>query len=783
MWSLPEFGTSVIYAVLVAAAYTFAVALAAGRGHPRLLTSARLGAYATCALVLLGVLMLTYAFVSHDFRIRYVSHYSDRSMPTIYLITSLWGGQDGSLLWWSFLLACYTAICLTWLKGRYRQLQPYVIATLMVIISFFAVLMLFAANPFEASIAGARPDGEGLNPLLQNYWMIIHPPALYTGFVGCSIPFAFCVAALVTGRLDNEWIVAVRKWMLFAFLFLSIGNGLGMAWAYEELGWGGFWAWDPVENAACLPWFTASAYVHSTMIQERRNILKVWNVFLICFTFLLTIFGTFLTRAGIITSVHSFAQSDIGRYFLWFIGLAGAASLALGVWRAKELRANAEIESVASREAMFVVNNWALLGGMTFILASTMYPKLSELWGENTTVGPSFFNRWMGPIGLVIFLLMGLAPLFGWRKTSNEALKRALYAPVGAFIGMTLLHIVFGKSLGYPAFVEKDPLFAGAIGSLFQKIASAAPVLTIGLAAFNVAVIVQEFYRGAAARMRTAGQRNAKESVAVALYRLVDKNRRRYGGYIVHLGICGMFVGFVGTAWNIDQETSLLPNQTTRVGRYEMTYLGSRMCPGNPRCSPEEQADLTKRMVFADLQLKRDGKDLGILSPAKFIFHKSPEGPTTEVAMRRSLREDVYTIVGTVDPQSKRATFKFHINPFVTWIWLGISVLVVGAAISLWPDVSLGSSRAWAFARAGGSVAAGTMLSIWLAMTPGSAYARERPDKARPVLRVESPLPRLVHSGAIWAPVLGLGLGLASAGSLSRRKRNSSLEAPTPPQS
>jgi hypothetical protein len=240
MWqSLPEFGTGVLYAVLVTAAYTFAVALAAGRGQPRLLQSARYGAYATAALTLFAVALLAYAFITHDFRIRYVARYSDRSMPTGYLFTALWGGQDGSLLWWTFLLAGYTAACVAWLRGRYRHLQPYVIATLMAIFGFFGVLMLFAANPFEASIAGARPDGEGLNPLLQNYWMVIHPPSLYMGFVGCSVPFAFCVAALATGRLDNEWIVAVRKWMLFAFLFLSIGNGLGMAWAYEELGWGG----------------------------------------------------------------------------------------------------------------------------------------------------------------------------------------------------------------------------------------------------------------------------------------------------------------------------------------------------------------------------------------------------------------------------------------------------------------------------------------------------------------------------------------------------------------
>lgn len=771
MWeSLPEFGTGVVYAILICAAYTFAVSLAAGRGHPRLLQSARMGAYATSATVLFAVLLLTYAFVSHDFRIRYVTRYSDRSMSTTYLLTSLWGGQDGSLLWWSLLLSGYVTACVMWLKGKYRQLQPYVIATLMVIVAFFAVLMLFSANPFEASIAGARPDGDGLNPVLQNYWMIIHPPSLYTGFVGCSVPFAFCVAALVTGRLDNEWIVAVRKWMLFAFLFLSIGNVLGMAWAYEELGWGGFWAWDPVENAACLPWFTASAYVHSTMIQERRNMLKVWNVVLICVTFLLTIFGTFLTRAGIITSVHTFAQSDIGTYFLWFIGLVFAVSAGLLVWRLPQLRGKAELESVASREAMFVINNWALLGGMTFILCATMYPKLSELWDETTTVGPTFFNRWMAPIGLVIFALMGLAPLFGWRKTSDDALKKALRFPLAAFVGGIVVHVLFGPSLGYPPLVARDPMFPGVVGELLQKISSAAPVITFALVVFNLAVIAQEFYRGVVARRSSAVKRGEPEGVLLALFRLLDKNRRRYGGYIVHIGICAMFLGFLGGSWNIDREVGLMPGQSVKLGAYELTYAGSRMCPGNPRCSPVEQADLGKRMIFAELDVTRDGKPLGRLEPAKFIFNKSPESPTTEVSMRRSLREDLYAVLGTVNPESKRATFKLHVNPMVSWIWVGLLILMAGTGVSLWPEVALGGSRFWAFSKAGAVAATGIMFSIYLAMSPSLASAEPRPRSAPLAMIARSPLPRLLHSGAWVAPVAGLALGFGVSRLLTRKK-------------
>src|ERR1041385_4749964 len=544
MWdSLPVFGTGLLYLVLVVAAYTFAVAVAAGRGEARLLESARRGAYATSALVAVGVMVLAYAFVTHDFRIRYVTHYSDRSMPKLYLLTSLWGGQDGSLLWWSLLLSIYTAGAVAWLKGRYRELQPYIIATLMVIIAFFSILMLFSANPFETNIAGARPDGEGLNPLLQNYWMIIHPPSLYTGFVGCSVPFSFAIAALVSGRLDNEWIVAVRKWMLFAWIFLSIGNALGMAWAYEELGWGGYWAWDPVENAACLPWFTASAFVHSTMIQERRNMLKIWNVVLIVITFLLTIFGTFLTRAGLISSVHAFAQSDIGVFFLWFIGLALAVSVGLIVYRLPLLRSRGQIEAVLSREAAFVVNNWLLLGIMTFILIATIFPRISEwLWKETVTVGPPFFNRWMVPLGLSLLLLMGVGPLFGWRKTSNVSLKRAFAFPSAVAGTVMVLHIALGGRFGFPAFVGQDRFYPGILGILLQKIGAAAPLATITLAAFNFAVVLQKYYRGVRARRR----KHDSEGVLEALYHVIDKSRRRYGGYIVHVGIGLIFFRFCG---------------------------------------------------------------------------------------------------------------------------------------------------------------------------------------------------------------------------------------------
>ncbi len=717
MWeSLPEFGTGVLYAVLVAAAYTFAVSVAAGRGRPRLLQSARLGAYGTCGLVMLGVVLLAYAFITHDFRIRYVARYSDRSMTTPYLFTALWGGQDGSILWWLFLLSGYIAACVRWLEGKYRLLQPYVIATLMVIVGFFAVLMLYSANPFETTIAGARVDGDGLNPLLRNYYMIIHPPSLYMGFVGCSIPFAFAIAALITGRLDSEWVNAVRKWMLFAWMFLSIGNALGMKWAYEELGWGGYWAWDPVENAACLPWFTATAYVHSTMIQERRNTLKVWNVALICITFFLTIFGTFLTRSGLISSVHSFAQSDIGTYFAWFMGLIVATCAGLINWRLPQLRAQGRIESVLSREAAFVVNNWALLGATSFIAVATIWPLVTEFFqGQQATVGPPFYNRWMTPIGVIILALMATAPLLGWRKTSDVSLKRAFRLPTIVMFVTLVLHVALGKRVGFPAYVLDPATYRGAVGAVVQQLSAITPAITVALVSFNFAVVYQEFLRGVRAR-----RKNAAEGVFEALLTLVKKSRRRYGGYIVHVGIGLMYLGFCGKAWELEKEASLLPGQSAEVGDYKLTYRGSR-----------REVDMEKQMIFADMDVQRNGKTVDQVHPAKFIYNESAMGPTTEVSQINSLRDDLYVVVGSIDTESKRATFRIHVNPLVAFIWIGVLVLILGAATSLWPDVSLREVGAWSYVRATAGLTSAIMFAIILASSPAAAIENDRDVLAR----------------------------------------------------
>jgi cytochrome c-type biogenesis protein CcmF len=705
--SLPEFGTAVLYGVLVAAAYTLAVGLAAGRGRPRLLQAARLGAYGTVSLVGLAVLVLAYAFVSHDFRIAYVAHYSDRGMTTPYLIAALWGGQDGSLLWWLFLTSMFSGICVVWLRRRYLELQPYVIATLMGIVLFFGMLMIFAANPFATSVAGAPIEGQGLNFQLRNFYMIIHPPSLYIGFTSSAVPFAFAVAALATGRLDNEWIVATRKWMLFSWLFLSIGNCLGMLWAYEELGWGGPWAWDPVENAAFLPWLTATAYVHSIMIQERRGMMKVWNVFLICMTFFLTIFGTFLTRSGLIASVHSFAQSGIGIWFVYFMGIIAALCISLVVYRLPRLRAEGNLDSILSREAAFVGNNWGFLSLMVFIAVATVWPRISEwLLNQKSTLGPTFYNMWIPPLAITVLGLMGVAPLLGWRKTSPELFKKSFRGPLAAMGAMGLAHLFLGKRYGFPAFIQTDPIYPGALGNALARAASTYPFFVMLVVVFNLAVVAQEFARGVVAR-----QRVKSEWVPVALWNLVAKSRRRYGGYVVHVGIAVMFIGFAGRGWGIDKEVSLMPGQNVAVEEYTVTYAGPRM-----------EVDNEKRMIFADVDVQRLGQPVGRISPAKFIYKTSPEAPSTEVARYITVRNDLYMIIGMVNPQTKIAAFQIHVNNLISFIWFGAGILIFGALISMWPDVSLEEAGAFGYIRAAASVAAAVMFGFLLAGSSALAY-------------------------------------------------------------
>jgi cytochrome c-type biogenesis protein CcmF len=815
--TFPAFAQSLLLAAMVVASYTFAVALSAGgSGRLRTLQAARFGAYGTVAVIGVAVLCLAYAFVTHDFRIRYVAHYSDRSMPISYLLTALWGGQDGSLLWWLFLLSAYIGACVWWLGRRYLELQPYVIATLMAIVLFFCVLMAFAANPFATNLSGARADGEGLNPALQNYWMIIHPPCLYTGFVGCSVPFAFGVAALVTGRLDHEWIVASRKWMLFAWMFLGVGNTLGMLWAYEQLSWGGYWGWDPVENAAFMPFLAASAYVHSVMIQERRGLLKVWNVFLIGLTFFLTIYGTFLTRSGMIASVHSFAQSSIGTYFVGFLLLMVVFSATLVMWRWPELRdvppsrrlrqaalaagwlvigvclpglifvwrlpiaagwkviaiaslagaavfvaleivfrrmtagldltaRRPEIESVFSREFTFLLNNWVLCSLLFFILVATSFPLISEaLTGEKVTVGPQFYKVWVQPLGITLLFLMGVGTLFGWKKTGPDALRRAFRAPSLTLLAAVVLHLALGRRLGFPAIVWSDAIYPGAMGAVLRAFNAVTPLLGFSFCAFNIAVIVQEFVVLLRSRSKTGAGRSTPAllwwlgglpGLVHTLLSLPPASRRRYGGYVVHFGIVLMFIGFAGQSWNIDHEVSLYPNQTAEVGDYAITYRGAKM-----------DVDTSKRTIAAEIEVSKHGRMLWHLRPAKLIYKKQPEAPQTEAAIGHGLRDDVYISLGTINPSNKLADLQVHINPLVSWIWLGCVILIAGSMVCMWPQLEPGESRVWVGARGVAATAASVFLGIMLAATP-AARAQSTggmPDTNTGTVRIDNDTERSV---------------------------------------
>ncbi len=727
MWnSLPEFGTGVLCAILVAAAYTFSVALAAGGGRPRLLQAARSGAFGTIALVGLAVLVLAYAFVSHDFRLDYVARYSDRTMSTPWLIAALWGGQDGSLLWWLFLTAFFSGVCTAWLKGRYRDLQPYVIATQMSVLIFLAILMLFAANPFRTQIGGASPDGAGLNYQLRNFYMIIHPPSLYIGFTSCAVPFSFAIAALVTGRLDNEWIIATRKWMLFSWLFLAIGNALGMLWAYEELGWGGYWAWDPVENAAFLPWLTASAYVHSTMVQERRGMLKMWNVILICLTFFLTYFGTFLTRSGLIASVHAFAQSSIGNYFAVYMILIIAVSTALILRRADKLKSDGVFDAWLSREFTFLMNNWALVGLMVFIALATVWPRISEwLLNQKATVGPTFYNAFIPPVALVLIFLMGTAPLLGWRKTSARLFYQSFTFPIAAMVAAGAAHVAFGTKLGFPAFVVSEPVKESALWLRLAWLQGKLPLVTIMLVTYNIAVVLQEFYRGIAAR-----RRSKPESVFVALTRLVSKSRRRYGGYIVHVGIAVMFFGFAGRAWGLDKEANLGPNETMTIGEYSMTYRGTH-----------RDVDHEKTAVVTDIDVMKGGALVGQIHPARFIYKASPDQPSTEIGRFSTPKNDLYVVVGMINPETKAASVQAHVNPLVSFVWCGVMILIVGALVAMWPEATHAEAEAGAFSyvRALGTAGTMVMLSVVLALAPSYAYGQQQEMKREGFVEEQTP--------------------------------------------
>ena len=645
---MPELGRLAVCLALLCALVSVIVSVRGAltrRGD--LVRAGEHAAYAVFGLVALAVVLLLRALLSHDFSLEYVAAYSSSTLPTNYVFAALWGGQKGSLLFWSFMLSLFATIVQLQNRERNRELMPWVTATMMTVAVFFLGLVTFITDPFERLPTPAF-EGADLNPLLQNYWMMIHPPSLYTGYVSASVPFAFAIAALATGRLGDQWIRSTRRWALFSWFFLSLGNLFGAMWAYEVLGWGGYWAWDPVENAAFMPWLVSTAYLHSVMIQEKKDMLRVWNMVLVLLTFSLTIFGTFLTRSGVISSVHSFTQSGLGPFFIGFLLLVLLTAGGLVAYRLPELRTAGTIESFFSRESAFLFNNLILVGIAFAVFWGTVFPVLSE-WvrGVKITVGPPFFNRVNAPLGLVLLILMGIGPVIAWRRATPRNLWRAFAFPVGS-----------GLVAGAVLLVGGIP-FGGA------WLAFTAGVFALG-------TIVQEFWRGVRAR-----QAMLHESAPRALGRLVGKNRRRYGGYIIHVGIVSIFVGIAASSvFRVEAQQTMKVGDEMRVGRYTLRY---------DRIDSQENGHVAR--TAAVLPVFVDGRQIDTLMPEK-RFYKKPKQPTTEVANRSTLREDLYVVLGSYDPQTELVTIQAYVNPLVVWIWLGGLILALGTAVAVWPTAA-----------------------------------------------------------------------------------------------
>jgi cytochrome c-type biogenesis protein CcmF len=685
---MPSLGSLSLLAAFVVCSYAIAASVAGSRRRSRPLIESGVGAlYLVAGLMTVASAVIVHAFVANDYSIKYVQRYSDAGLPIFYKITSYWGGLDGSLLFWVFLLSVFGALAVAFNRERQRELIPYVVATIAAVEMFFIFLMVVHSDPFETFLVERPSAGRGLTPLLQNFYMAIHPPALYIGFVGMTIPFAFGMAALITGNLDDSWLRAVRRWTMVSWFFLSFGLVLGMLWAYEELGWGGYWGWDPVENAGLLPWFTATAFLHSVIVQERRGMLRVWNVTLVIVTFFLTIFGTFMTRSGVVQSVHAFGEDRaLAWMFTAFMALVIVVSLGLVWHRLPLLRSRNELDSLVSREAAFLANNWILLFAAFLVLFATMFPTLSEaVTGQRLTVGPPFFNKWMAPIGLALLFLTGVGPLLAWRKSTPSNLRHQFLWP---------------------------SLFALVVSAVFVTLGVRvwSSGLCFALSAFVAATLWQEFWRGTQVRRAATGTDRL-----TALVGLVARSPRRYGGYLVHLGIVLMFLGFAGEGFKLSEQALLKPGQQVSVGRYTVRHDSVRI-----------DDDGQKQMVVGRITIGRDGERIGEIRPARWFYRGREEEPTTEVAIRRGFSEDLYVVLAGYDVQPESATYEITVNPLVNWIWAGFGILAIGTAIALMPETAL----AFAIARVPVNAAAATVLLLLLAPAAANAQHVESPASA-----------------------------------------------------
>jgi cytochrome c-type biogenesis protein CcmF len=646
---MENLGSLALLLALCLAVYAVAASVAGRlKRNPFLIHSAERSVYAICSLTTLASALLVYAFFASDFRLAYVAAHSNRTMPAMYKFAAWWGGQEGSLLFWSWLLSVYAAVAVFLNRRKHRDMMPYVTAILMATQSFFLVMNNFVVSPFQVlaqdKLVIAVPDGNGLNPLLQYPAMAIHPPMLFLGYVGFTVPFAFAMGSLITRQPGDSWIATTRRWTIVTWLFQSCGILLGASWAYAVLGWGGYWAWDPVENASLLPWLSATAFLHSVMMQEKKGMMKVWNMVLIASTFFLCIFGTFLTRSGVVSSVHSFAQSPIGKYFVVYLAVGIAATIYLILDRLDYLKSESQLESVISRESSFLFNNLILLASCFAVLWGTLFPVISEAaTGEKISLDAAWFNRLMIPIGLFLLFLTGVGPLFAWRRTSADSLRRNFLIP-GA-VSLALIVVLF--ALGVRHFYA---------------------LISFGFCLFVALTVVIEFYRGA----RAISAKNQMNLVR-ATVELTHRNTRRYGGYLVHMGIVLMFVGFTGAAFNQDLTAQVTVGDHMKIGHYDLKVREIR-----------EGENENYAWHHAVVEVNKNGSFLGTLEPERRLYRSSNQG-TSEVAIRRRVNEDLYLNFAGMSDDGSKAVIQAYIFPLVGWIWIGALVLVFGSLVALVP--------------------------------------------------------------------------------------------------
>jgi cytochrome c-type biogenesis protein CcmF len=643
---MAEFGTFTLLLALAAATWSAVTAVLGHRsGDARLVRSAAAGLNGALLSLTVAMGVLLTLFLTRDFSVRYVAEYSDSHLPIPYTVAAVWAGQNGSLLFWAWVLAGAAALTGWRYRDRHRELLPIVLFVLALVLVAFTALVVATSNPFQR--LGFTPsEGAGLNAMLQNWGQLYHPPATFLGYVGFTVPFAFSIAALVTGRLDTEWVRAIRPWVLWSWILLGLGILLGARWAYTELGWGGYWAWDPVENVSLLPWLTATAYLHSAVLQERRDKLRISNLVLVIATFALTVFGTFLVRSGVASSVHAFAESSAGMYLLGVIVAVVVAGAVLITWRLPLLRSSGAPIGGWSRETMIVVTNGVLIAYTLAIFWGTLFPVItSVLQGRDVTVGEPFFDRVTVPVTVALLVLFGLAPALAWRRAANHGLQRRLAVP-----------IVVG-------------LLAGLVAAVLDGGANPSTTVVLSLAAFALSTIVLEFHHGVHAH---GLRRDAREHLP-SLLAVFGRNPRRFGGAVVHLGVVLLIVGVaLDVTYQRDDRVTMTVGDTVEVDRYTLTFE-----------SLDSEITQTRMALSAMVGVARTGgSDAGALVTERYL-NVNQEQPRTHVGVRSLLREDVYVILEEVDVDSETATFTVLLHPGLLWLWLGGTLTLVGGLLAV----------------------------------------------------------------------------------------------------